>query len=223
MSEALVWRLAPEAATEAEVAAARAVLAPDEREKADGYVREVDRRRSALVRAALRRAAGGALGLDPAAVRLTVGPWGKPLVEDDPGLHVNASHTDGLALVALTRAGPVGVDVERLRGDVEALDLARRYFAPGEAERLAGLPADAHAGAFLRLWARKEAVLKAAGRGLGGGLDVSTGDGPGWAAVDAPGLGACWVSDLDVGPGHAAALAVGRETCAPPLVVWLEA
>ncbi|MCO5170368.1 MAG: 4'-phosphopantetheinyl transferase superfamily protein [Planctomycetes bacterium] len=221
MSEALVWRLVPERATDEEVAAARALLAPEEREKADAFAREVDRRRSALVRAALRRAVGGALGLDPARVRLATGPRGKPLVADDPGLHVNASHTDALALVALSRAGPVGVDVERRRGDVEALDLARRYFAPAEAARLAALPAGERAGAFLRLWTRKEALLKAAGQGLGGGLDVATGDGPGWAAVDAPGLGAFWVSDLEVGAGHVAALAVGREACAAPLVVWV--
>lgn len=219
MSELLLWRLVPERAGHDEVAAARALLDPDERARADAFVREVDRRRAALVRAALRRAAGGALGLDPRQVAFTCGPWGKPAAAQDPGLHVNVSHTDELALVVLTRAGPVGVDVERAGRPLEVLDLARRYFAPAEAEALAALPDVARPRAFLRLWTRKEALLKAAGRGLGGGLQAATGDAPGWSAVDAADLGAFWVSDLDVGPRHVAALAVGQQTCAPPLVV----
>lgn len=219
MSEVLVWRLVPERATDDEVAAARALLSPDERARADAFAREVDRRRSALVRAALRRAVGEALGVDPRRVAFTVGPWGKPAVADHPGLHVNASHTDDLALVALTRAAPVGVDVERVGRPVEALDLARRYFAAGEAEAIAALREPARTRAFLRLWTRKEALLKAAGRGLGGGLDVPTGDGRGWAAVDAPGFGSFWVTDLDVGGEHVGALAAVRATPAPPRVV----
>lgn len=207
-----VRRLVPERASDEEVCAARAVLSADEVARADAFVREAPRRRFALVRAALRRAIAPD---DPAGARLAVGPWGKPEAD---GVFVNVSHTEGLALIATTRAGPLGVDVERVRADLEVLDLSRRYFAPREADALLALAAAARPRAFVRLWTRKEAVLKAAGRGLGGGLEVDTGDAPGWARVDAPGLGAFWVRDLDVGPDHAAALAVAC-AAAPEIMV----
>lgn len=221
MSEVLVWRLVPERATDDEVRAARALLSPDELARADAFVRDLDRRCFALVRAALRRAVAGALGLDPGAAAFSEGPYGKPAVAGADDLHVNVSHTDGLAVLALTRAAPVGVDVERVRDDVNALDLARRYFAPAEADGIAALPQADRALAFLRLWTRKEAVLKASGRGLGGGLAVDVGgDGRDWTTIVSPDLGPFWLIDLDVGPEHVAALAVAPETCAPPLVVF---
>lgn len=220
MAEVLVWRLVPERATEDEVREARALLSPPELERADAFVRAVDRRCFALVRGALRRAVAGALGGDPASVAFTEGPHGKPAVAGAGDLHVNVSHTDGLALLALGRDAPLGVDVERARDDVNALDLARRYFAPAEADALEALPAPERPRAFLRLWTRKEAVLKASGRGIGGGLTVPvTGDARDWTTVVSPDLGPFWLLDLDVGPDHVAALAVAPETCAPPLVV----
>lgn len=198
-----VRRLVLERATDEEAGAARALLSDDERARADAFKREVHRRRFALVRAALRRAVSPE---DPASVRFREGPWGKPEVD---GLHVNVSHTDGLALIAATRVGPVGVDVERVREDLETLDLSRRYFARREVDALVALDPRARARAFVRLWTRKEAVLKAAGRGLGGGLEVDTGDADArWSRVEVTGLGGFWVRDLDVGPDHAAAVAI---------------
>ena len=64
----------------------------------------------------------------------------------------------------------LGVDLERWRPRPRALELAARYFAPGETRRLRALPADAREAAFLRLWCAKEALLKAHGRGLAFGL-----------------------------------------------------
>jgi 4'-phosphopantetheinyl transferase len=197
-----VLRLVPETAAPAAVEAARALLDPAERARADAFARPLDRARFTVVRAALRRAVGAATGVAPAQVRLLPGPHGKP---EATGVHVNVSHTDGLALVALSPAAPVGVDVERRAPSPRDADLADRYFSPAEAARVRAAP-DPGA-AFLRLWVRKEAALKATGRGLGGGLEVEVGDGSagGWAVL--PGL---WLTDLEVGPGHLAALAVAR-------------
>jgi 4'-phosphopantetheinyl transferase len=75
-----------------------------------------------------------------------------------------------MALLAVSRAEPIGVDVEALRPMPDALDLAQRFFSAGEADALGALdPADRDR-AFLRMWTRKEAYLKGLGLGLSGNL-----------------------------------------------------
>ncbi|WP_420488800.1 4'-phosphopantetheinyl transferase family protein [Kribbella italica] len=75
------------------------------------------------------------------------------------GLHISLTHTTGVAAVAATHAGPVGIDVE-LRRDFPVEALSRRWFAPSETTT--------DPEAFLHLWTAKEAVGKAKGRGLRG-------------------------------------------------------
>lgn len=120
--------------------------------------------------------------------RFRAGPRGRPdpvmppdAPPDRPPLRISLSHTRGLAVVAVTDAGPPGVDAEwlgRRRG--AALGIARRYFTPAE---VAGLEAmadeSAQEEAFLALWTAKEAALKALGRGLSMALDaVEISEGP---------------------------------------------
>lgn len=103
-------------------------------------------------------------------VRLTHEPSGRPrLGGSAEQLHTSVSHCrGGLIAVALSRSGPVGVDVEPARA-VPALELARKWFAPDETSWLEALPADRRPGAFLWLWTSKEAAGKALGTGLRAG------------------------------------------------------
>jgi 4'-phosphopantetheinyl transferase len=83
----------------------------------------------------------------------------------------NWSHSGDFALVALGAGVEIGVDIERRERNVRALEIARRFFAPEEAEALQGLArADRGREAFFGLWCAKEAVLKAHGEGLSFGL-----------------------------------------------------
>jgi len=89
-----------------------------------------------------------------------------PLEEHDAGW----SHSGDRLLLALGHRVRLGVDLEFLRPRPRALELARRFFAPGEAQRLQALAPAERERAFLRLWCAKEALLKAHGRGLAFGL-----------------------------------------------------
>src|SRR5207302_8233420 len=88
-------------------------------------------------------------------------------------LHINLAPSDGLALVAVTRVCPVGVDVERIRPLRDAEGIIERFFSPRESAALKALPADQKPVAFFNLWTRKEAWLKATGDGIGESLNQS--------------------------------------------------
>lgn len=85
---------------------------------------------------------------------------GRPLLVSPsrhPALHVSLSRAAGIVVVALTPAGPVGVDVERQgEADFDGFDEVTLHVserAKGPVERTV-------------TWVRKESLLKAAGRGL---------------------------------------------------------
>lgn len=118
----------------------------------------------------LRRVLGSYLGAEPQAIGLVSDPHGRPrLVGDGPDF--NWSHSGDRALVAVAGAGmPVGIDLELHRPRPRALQVAERFFDPGEHARLLQLAPSLRAQAFLDLWTAKEAVLKAYGRGLAYGM-----------------------------------------------------
>lgn len=101
------------------------------------------------------------------ALRIQRGPRGKPFLASHPDVHFSVSHSGDLAIVGVTRAGPVGVDVERIRPVPEAEHIARRWLHGAD-------PAN-----FFDHWTRREAHLKALGIGLSG-LDEPP-PGPEWS------------------------------------------
>jgi 4'-phosphopantetheinyl transferase len=97
--------------------------------------------------------------------------FGKPFLADpDPGYWFNCSSCDGLLLIAGSRRGPVGADVETLERCIPVWEDASRDFAPAERALLAALAPARRPLAFARMWTAKEAVLKARGTGIVHGL-----------------------------------------------------
>lgn len=144
-----------------------AVLDADERRRAAAYRDEATRRRFVVSHAALRHIAAPWLGVAPAALRWTVGPHGKPELA---GLHVNLSHSGGMALVAASASRPVGVDIQQIVPGLDVPAMARRYYPPDEAAHVG--TGDGAGERFAALWARKEALVKAAGGRLTQALPV---------------------------------------------------
>jgi 4'-phosphopantetheinyl transferase len=163
-----VWLEWIDAAVEPE---ALEILDDDERARAGRFRFERDRRRFVARRAFLRRTLAGYVGLEPARLRYRSSATGKPELVGADVPAFSSSHADGLAIVAVTIEGEVGVDVERLRPVPDALDVARSFFTAGEQERLRSLPASQRSAAFLLLWTAKEACVKLLGRGLSMPLD----------------------------------------------------
>jgi 4'-phosphopantetheinyl transferase len=196
-------------------------LTAAEHARADRFRAPDDRDRFRTSRAILRQLLGSYLNEAPKALRLATEENGKPILvcrvakaEKTP-LQFNLSHTDRLALCAVTRRRRVGIDIERVRPIPAFGEFAQRFFSPVERERLFALPEPCRHDAFFQCWARKEAYLKARGEGLSRSLasfDVSVAPGePARLLATRPDASEAsrWsLARIDAGPGYAAALAV---------------
>jgi 4'-phosphopantetheinyl transferase len=176
-------------------------------------------------RGVLREILGGYLGIAPGKVQIASAEHGKPYLVEAEKLRFNLSHSGDVLLLAVSTGLEVGVDIEAMDPDKPLLDMARLALSPREQEVLLSLPsADLRTAAFYRFWVRREACLKACGRGFsnpGDDFDVSSEEAP-LPAVRCN--RAYWhVLDIDVPQPYCAALAVETRTPSlpPPKLVWV--
>ncbi|MFF8266665.1 4'-phosphopantetheinyl transferase family protein [Streptomyces sp. NPDC016562] len=190
------------------VAEAAAVLDADERERAARLLRPGVRQRYLASHVGLRVLLGGYLGMPAREVRLVRedcpccgGPHGRPAVAGG-AVHFSLSHSGDMAYFAFAGV-PVGVDVEETPSAEAVVDVLPTLH-PAESAELTALEPGERRAALARGWSRKEACLKAIGRGLALGLvEPYVGCGPTPATV------ADWtLADLPAPAGYTAALAV---------------
>jgi len=191
------------------------VLSESERARAARFHRDSDRRRYVAAHVALRDVLGRCLSLAPERLVFETGEHGKPHLRDAPSLQFNLSDADGLALIGVAVERPLGIDVERHRDDPTLIEVADRFFSPGEVRALRGVDPGRRLEAFFRIWTRKEAFIKAVGEGLARDLasfDVSLDAGPAaclLATRPDPEEARAWaLADLEAGAGVSAALVV---------------
>lgn len=173
--------------------------------------------RRAGARAAARAVLARYSGSPPGSLRFATDVLGRHRLRDnhsDARLHFSVSRSGQQCVVAVTRAGAIGIDVEArgaALGDTNALI---RRLAPEETAELLAIDECDRADAFLRCWTRKEAYLKATGTGLALGLDqcaVSTGrDARVVRGVELD-VNRWAVQDLDLDCAHVGAIAVQSE------------
>ena len=156
------------------VRASAALLSAAERQRADRFAFDRDRRRFIVARAQLRRLLAARLGVRAESVELVHGPRGKPALSRrfaDSDLRFNVSHSEDVAVYAFAPGREIGVDVEAIRMLPDAEDIAARFFSRCEYEAYRALdPRDRPLG-FFNCWTRKEAFIKARGDGLHYPLD----------------------------------------------------
>ena len=137
------------------------LLSPNERERAGRFRFEEDRVRSIVARGGLRQILSSYCFAPPQVLEFHTGSHGKPtLLKPSAALEFNVSHSGDCVLIAVTSGVPCGVDIERGRANIEP-GIAERFFCPREVEWLSR-----NEKGFLRLWATKEAIIKAVGLGL---------------------------------------------------------
>ena len=185
------------------------LLDATENERARRFAFDRDRHRYVQAHAAMRRLLGAALGQPAAQLRFNADGFGKPTLAGGT-LHFNLSHGGEHGALAISPARPVGVDIEPWRPMNDALTVGAGVYAAQEMQGWAQAPADVLDGWFLRLWTRKEALLKAIGLGLS--LDpksVEVGLQPARRAIDVDVDTQRWTVELESLEHHTdAALAV---------------
>jgi 4'-phosphopantetheinyl transferase len=148
-----------------------ALLDAGERARAGRFMFPQLRERFIVAHGRLRQVLGEVLGHPPAGLRFEKAEHGKPYLADNAALHFNLSHSDGWGLVGWAQGRELGVDVERWRPMRDELALVRRFFSPAENAAYDALDAALRTEGFFQCWTRKEAYIKAVGRGLGLPLD----------------------------------------------------
>ena len=184
LDEVHVWAVALNVPPEKNATLA-ATLSLEERERAKKFHYDQHRNRFIVGRGVLRvllagylqgeprkpgvaiSSGGSTISDVPARLEFAYGSQGKPrLANPQSGIHFNLAHSNDLALIAITRLGEVGVDVELVRPMPDAERIAERFFSAGEAASIRTVPAVSRDAAFFSLWTRKEAWLKATGDGI---------------------------------------------------------
>ena len=212
--------------SEEEIREFRAILSGEERGRADRFVFHADRDRFVASHALMRMKLADYCNIRPEHLKFGTGEHGKPyLSEPDSSFQFNLSHSGFLAMLVVTRSNPCGIDVEVMRTKIDDAAIAERFFSKRENESLRSLPAAQRRHGFFRRWAVKEAVLKAAGKGLtqplssidttdiiqGRSSHVSVADGVGRPRI-------FWAQELKVEDGYTSALAIADTTGTTPRV-----
>lgn len=162
-NEAHVWlaRLDEENAVDL-----KRIISDDERSRAERFRFDSDRKHFINTRANLRIILGKYLQTDPRQIRFEYGEFGKPSIAGESEIKFNVSHSAGLALYAIARNREIGVDIERINAAFVEDGMISQTLTAQEKAHFQTLPKDKRELFFFECWTRKEAFLKACGKGF---------------------------------------------------------
>jgi phosphopantetheinyl transferase len=101
-------------------------LSEDEVARAGRFRFDEDRVRWIRARSSLRMILSRYAGEDPGNLAFAYGKHGKPALLPFTEVQFNLSHAGDWAIVAVTQSVPVGVDIERIRDNVDMAELLLR-------------------------------------------------------------------------------------------------
>jgi 4'-phosphopantetheinyl transferase len=140
------------------------IMQPDEIVRANRYFKTNDKNRFIVSRGALRNVLGKYLNQLPATIEFEKGINKKPYIKNtgDIDLYYNMSHSGDWILLAIS-SSEIGVDTEFVNQSFDYKEVIQENFSTPEINYL---DKNLSAERFFMLWTRKEALLKATGKGL---------------------------------------------------------
>ncbi len=144
------------------------ILSPGEKERIKRFVFDKDKKRFLITHGLLRLILGRYTGIAPDALRFSVMEKGKPVLENSGGrdIRFNLSHSGKYVIYAITERREIGIDIEYMREFSDADRIVNRFFSKREIEEYFRLDPGMRKRAFFKCWTRKEAFIKAIGRGF---------------------------------------------------------
>lgn len=141
-----------------------------EQEKSASFTRLNIKNKYIKTRAELRKVLSTYLNIEPRQIIIETGEYGKPFLLKEP-LFFNLSHTRNRLVIAVSNIGDIGVDIEQVIARKSLAALVKKCFSEEESVYWHTLSEQQKTLMFYRFWVRKEAFVKAVGRGLALGLD----------------------------------------------------
>ena len=145
-----------------------------EQERANKFRFKDHRRRFLVAHHEQRSILARYINVTPNDIEFHHGAHGKPSLQNPLSfdLRFNLSHSNELAVLALTVGREIGVDIEWVARPLTFDGVAERFFFPSEAKIVQETHVSRKARVFYEIWTRKESYLKARGVGLGLGPEL---------------------------------------------------
>ncbi len=205
------------------------MLSPDEHNRAGHFATEETRSRWIVGRGVLRMVLGRYLDCGPTELVFDYGVYGKPRLGGTHGRcgwQFNVAHSYTRALIAVAYDRAVGVDIEYVRPIANIDRVIKDVCTVNEQALLQTLSPHKRSRMFFDCWTRKEAIVKATGRGLTDMPNqinvVSTNKEHMESIMIGDGMGeAAWnMRALAPGPGYVGAIAAQGQDWHPVCCHW---
>lgn len=142
------------------------LLSSDEIYRANRFTTTMLKNRFTVGRGKLRKIlASYTVGIAPENLLFNTNQFGKPYLCDFDSICFNFTHSEDIAMLAVANNREVGIDLEK-HTNIDINAVANRIFSEHEMAKLQILPDETRIQFFLKIWVRKEAYVKALGKGL---------------------------------------------------------
>jgi len=141
-----------------------------EQEKAATFTRPELQRKYIKTQGVLREILGHYMNDAADKIEIKIAEHGKPFVEGSL-VYFNLSHSGNKFVVAVSNVSEIGIDLEQYKERKSLSGLAGKCFADEERQYWHSLPEQQKTQQFYQFWVRKEAFVKAVGRGIALGLN----------------------------------------------------
>lgn len=149
-------------------------LSTAEKTKSARFKRTDLQKKYIATRAILRKVLSGYLSVQPQQLLIKIAAYGKPFISNpinsESNLYFNLSHQGNKLVIVVSNINEVGIDIEQCRPRKNMTGLVAKYFVSQEAQFWFATPKTQQTNMLYRFWVRKEAFVKAVGRGLALGL-----------------------------------------------------
>jgi len=138
-------------------------LNAEELSRAERFHKELDQNRFIICRSVLKLVLAAHSKIDIKKIRIDYHSNKKPYLASHPWLYFNVSHSEDFAIIAISR-NKVGIDIENISENFDYSNLLAIIFDDNEIVEIENAVNKKQA--FYTLWTRKEAFVKALGKGI---------------------------------------------------------